>query len=110
MTHTTLFRVEGTTADLLSNWFSEPLCELVRAGSPAEAARIAVRFWSGALKGSVSVDCLTVQRLHEPLGGTGLVYEAALREDRFMLEHGELIPVEQHSPTLLERMLLAVSA
>lgn len=65
MRHTTLFRVEATTADALRNLYSEPLCELVRAESPREAAEIAACFWSGELNDSVSVDVLSVQRLHE---------------------------------------------
>lgn len=110
MRYTTLFRVEATTADTLRNLDSEPPCELIRAESPREAAEIAARFWSHELKDSVSVDLLTVQRLHEPLGGTGLIYEVALREDRFILEHGDVVPFAGRSPTLLERMLLSISA
>ena len=83
MRYTTLFRVEATTADTLRNLDSEPPCELIRAESPREAAEIAARFWSHELKDSVSVDLLTVQRLHEPLGGTGPVHPRTRRRRPF---------------------------
>ena len=109
MHYTTLYRVEGSTDDLLKNLSSEPLCELVRAGSPREAAEIAGRFWARELGTVTPVDRLTVQRLHEPLGGTGLIYEAALHEDRFVSDQERVVPLKEGPRSLLERMLLTVS-
>ena len=90
MIRTSLFRVEGE-----SPCCAEPLSELVRARSPAEAAEIVHAFWASEMEESVVCERLTVQLLREPLAGTGIVYEAARQEDRFAVIEGLLIPVPQ---------------
>jgi hypothetical protein len=86
MIRTSLFRVEGESPCCV-----EPLSELVRARSPAEAAEIVHAFWSAELDEPVVCERLTVQLLREPLAGTEL-YEAAREEDRFAVIEGLLIP------------------
>jgi hypothetical protein len=90
MIRTSLFRVEGE-----STCCDEPLSELVRARSPAEAAEIVHSFWASEMEESVVCERLTVQLLREPLAGTGVVYEAARQEDRFAVIEGLLIPVSE---------------
>jgi hypothetical protein len=90
MIRTSLFRVEGESTCL-----DEPLSELVRASSPAEAAEIVHSFWASEMEESVVCERLTVQLLREPLVGTGVVYEAARQEDRFAVIEGLLVPVSE---------------
>jgi len=90
MIRPSLFRVEAESPCCV-----EPLSELVRARSPAEAAEIVHEFWSAELDEPVACERVTVQLLREPLAGTGVVYEAARHEDRFAVIEGLLIPVAE---------------
>ncbi len=71
-----LYRVAGRVAG-----FDEPLNELVRATSARDAAERVRQFWTDELQCPLSADEFVVQELREP-AECGIVYEAALREDR----------------------------
>src|SRR5262245_55514189 len=96
MPSTGLYRVVGCVEG-----FSETLSELVRASSALDAAERVRRFWTEELQCPLSADAFVVQSLREP-AECGIVYEAALSEQRIRLEARGDDSVSASLPTLMQ--------
>lgn len=96
-----LYRVAGCV-----DGFSEPLDELVRARSALDAADCVRRFWTDELQCRLSAEEFVVQHLCEP-AECGIVYEAALSEERIRFDTRR---DDSHQAELPARMELATCA
>jgi hypothetical protein len=86
--------------------FSEPLNELVRARYALDAAKCVHQFWTDELQCPLSADEFVVQELREPTE-CGIVYEAALSEERIQFDTRR---DDSHQAALPARMELATCA